>query len=658
MIPVGWDTETHRIKAGMIAPKLVCVSTCEREGGKERAGLYGREEGLDVVKSMIRGRRKSVLHHAPYDLGVVAAEDPEFLSEIFGALDRGDVTCTLIRDKIIQNAKGELKFEWDEESGEYKKQDFSLARLVLRRLRRNIYAKKDGPGAKWRINYHKLEGVPVEEYPSEAADYAIEDSIYAQRVFAHQEEHDVAGFDGGIPGEASRVRAAWALHCLSAHGFRTDGQAVEVYKRELEVEYKKTIELCQEHEFRRDDSTRDMKKIKSAVEDWFAMAGQIPKLTPTGQVSTDREQLTTTDHKGLRAVAESVRVEKLLKTYIPALERGIVVPVCPSYNAITETYRTSCSGGQKIDGVPIGVNIQNWPRGGKARECVIPRPGYIFVFCDYDTVEMRSFAQVCITLGYDSRLAEIFHADKDPHVLLASEIYETPYEDALAQYQAGDKAAENARQYSKIGNYGLLGSMGPEAFVDYAKGYGIIIPFKLAQTIWKKFRRTWPEVNPYFRRASFLCEQGEHGRAEQIEFVLTQYRRGNVPYTAVCNGEFQNPVAIGATNALYEVERECLVDAGSPLYGSRGWYFGHDEIGVEVPYDEIGPKASHAAAMRLQEIMVSEMTKIIPDVPIKASVNACRRWYKGAKAKYDQNKYLAPVKPVKRDDKTEWVIDA
>jgi hypothetical protein len=132
-----------------------------------------------------------------------------------------------------------------------------------------------------------------------------------------------------------------------------------------------------------------------------------------------------------------------------------------------------------------------------------------------------------------------------------------------------------------------------------------------------------------------------------------------VPYTAVCNGFFQHLAAMGAKAALYAVVKECYLDTSSPLYGCRPWLFAHDEIGLEIPYYDIGRKTAADAAMRrLSEIMVEVMSKWVPDVPVKAEGVLCRRWYKGAEPAFDGD-VLVPSKPVYDPvkDKTIWVAD-
>lgn len=647
---VAWDTETHLIKRGMGAPRLVCVSVADRQGPM----LFDRERGLDTVEQILRDLR-SVGHNMVYDLGVVVAEDPaRFKRLVFEAIRDERVECTLVRQKMIDNAMGQLKYVWDDVLGQYKKQFYSLQRLIFKHGHGKKRSKGDDT---WRLRYNELDGIPIEQWPDDARSYAMEDAVDTLTIRNSQQRMVMPE---GIPRENSQVRAHWALHLQSLWGVRTDPESVSKLRAQLQADFDQHADTCKQYGFMRPNGKRNLKKIREAVEKWYRDANKSMKLTATGKISTDREQLTGTTHPGLLAVADAVGTQKLLTTYVPALERGTEVPINPSYNPILETYRTSCSGGMKIDGVPVGINIQNPPRGGGVRQCFKARDGYVFVFCDYDTLEMRTLAQVCLDLFGHSEIAEAAKAGHDFHLAMAAELMEMPYSQAERLYKNGDPKVSDMRQLCKPANYGFAGGMGWRTFIEYAKGYGYdgkekpLLKPAIVKKLHKGFRRKWNEMVEYFNHCSFLCEGG---KAEKIEFVRSGLMRGNVTYTATCNGFFQHLAAMGAKEALWNVAWECYIDSGSPLYGCRPWLFAHDEIGMEVPIAAIGPKGAHRAARRLQQVMIDSMKIWVPDVPIGASPAMARRWYKGAKDLY-VNGIMVPSKPVKKGGKKVWVPDA
>jgi hypothetical protein len=649
-IPIFLDYETYRIAPGMPAPKLVCGAATDRE---DKTRLMAREEATDFIERVIED---DVLanHWVFFDLGVAVEERPSLLPKVFRALDENRVICTKIVQMMADNAQGQLKFIWDEEKGEYKKQNYALFRLIQRHLGYDVAHKKkvteENADKLWRLNFHKLDGLPVSEYPTDAAEYAMGDPVDTKRVW--QKQAELIG-DDDIPGFQSQMQAAWALNLLGTWGMRTDPVAVREYKAELQQQYAKQISICQEYGFRRggEKASRNMAVIREAVEKWYRDSDLDMKLTEKGAIATDREQLTDTDHPGLHAVAKSVKTEKLLTTYIAALERGSVVPLNPNYNPIIETFRTSCSGGMKIDKIPVGFNAQNLPRGGKVRGCFIPCDGYVFCFFDFDTLEVRAQGQVCLDLFGHSEMARLANEGLDFHASMAADTLGHSYGDVMNWLKGGNKEIKNARQHAKITTYGCMGGMGARTLVKYAKGYGIDIELQHARWLRNAFFAKYPEMNPYLYYCSQLCQGGN---APVVVSPQTGMMRGDVTYTATANFHFQHLAAMGAKRALYQTVKECYVDAGSPLFGCRPMYFGHDEIGMEIPYDAIGPQKAHEAAMRLGEVMVEEMRHWIPDVAIGVSGAMFRRWHKDAEAVY-QDGIMVPCRP--SEDGKRWVAD-
>jgi DNA polymerase I-like protein with 3'-5' exonuclease and polymerase domains len=298
------------------------------------------------------------------------------------------------------------------------------------------------------------------------------------------------------------------------------------------------------------------------------------------------------------------------------------------------------------------------------RECFVARPGYVFAFADYSAIELAALAQCCIdytragVLGFTgSSLAEAIAEGRDLHVDLATAFAgpggtEISYEDLSALIAAGDKNAKDSRQFAKIGNYGLFGGMSPPTFVHYGKAQGAILSIETARKVHAALRERWREARPFFDLGKRLCDSPT-GKCERFVFPRSGLIRGNVTYTAVLNGHFQHVVAMGAKLAVYRVARECYADAGSPLFGCRPWLFAHDEIGMEIPWDAIGPERATLAVERLCQVMYEAMKEWIPDVPVGVEPRVSRRWYKGVPGKRDANGWFYPVKPAGKD----WVRD-
>ena len=148
----AFDTETHLVRPGQIAPKLVCVSIAH---ATEPVRLLDAKDGLAWFRAAIQDPEITLVgHHAPYDLGVMCGEDPSLTALVFHAIDAGRVRCTLLRERLLDCADGKLVSE--RVVGYY-----SLDKICQRRLQTPPLDKgEDG----WRLRYAELDGVPLAEW--------------------------------------------------------------------------------------------------------------------------------------------------------------------------------------------------------------------------------------------------------------------------------------------------------------------------------------------------------------------------------------------------------------------------------------------------------------------------------------------------------------
>lgn len=633
MALVVFDTETHLIKPGLTAPRLVCVSAVDAETGE--VSLLDRNDGLmfmasHLVDSVVVG------HNVFYDLGVLCAEDPAiFVPLVFRAFDEFRVRDTSVRQKLIDIAQGNLKFLFDAETGKHVKSEYGLAALLLRLCGETL--PKEGT---WRLRYAALDGVPVNAWPKAARDYAENDAIATLRVYKAQEKL-VEGEE--IPTEDRNTREQWALHLMSMWGVRTDGAAVAQLRSALEEEQAEAmLKLSGTGVVKPKIGgwAKDMKAIKARVVAGFEKQGKKCSYTSKGAVTVDHDALVESGDPDLRILADAAKGAKLLSTYVPMLEHGTRHPICARYNGLVESNRTSCSE----------PNCQNPPRGGGVRQCFVPRPGYVFASCDYDTIELRSLAQACIDLvpQAGSAMAAALRAGEDLHLNLAADFMGISREEAKRRMDEGDRSVADMRQLMKPANFGFPGGMASDSFVDYAKGYGYTIDRDLAARIHLQWHRAWPEMQHYFGYVKRAIGNGEN----MVKSPRSRFVRGGMGFCQCANHFFQSLTATGAKDALWHVARECYTDPKSSLWGSRPVIFLHDEIIAEVP--EAG---AHAAAERLAKVMVDVMQKWIPDIPIKASPVLMRKWLKGAKPVRVEGR-LVPSKAVEIEGKTKWVKDA
>lgn len=283
--------------------------------------------------------------------------------------------------------------------------------------------------------------------------------------------------------------------------------------------------------------------------------------------------------------------------------------------------------------IRIGANLQNFPRMPGVRECIIARPGFVFSSTDYDSIELRTLAQAQLRILGTSTLARRYQADPnyDPHTAFAARLAGgITYAEAMARKEAGDKEIKRFRQLAKAPNFGYPGGMGAKKLVLYAwKSYGMRITLAEAE----RFREVWfaeqPEMRGYFAHVTKIVESGgDHGGT--FKQIGSGRLRGACGFCDGCNGYFQGLAADGGKAALFAVSRECYADPFSPLFGSRPVAFIHDEIIAEVP-----EHCAADASDRIVELMIREMARYVPDVPIRATPTLMRRWYKAAEPVYD-----------------------
>lgn len=666
---VAFDIETHLIAPGMLFPKLVCVSISDGTS----TDLYLASLGLQKIISLLQDPGVVLVgQNVSFDLGVIVAEaidqgiDPHFiLSLVFQAYADDRIADIMIRAMLVDIAKG--KFQ--EIDGQRRGKNYGLDTLALRWL--NIVLPKQDT---WRLHYAYLDGKPLAQWPQDAIDYAERDAKVTWDIDASITAWAISeglAAPGNIPDEFRQHRAAWVLHLMAGWGVRIDSEMVAVVRSNLEAIRKTGYEIMDRYDlFKKDryggykltkkgQRSISQKTLKALITEGYASRGETPPTTAgrknkqgirIPECAIDADTARESGHVAAIAFADVSNAVKLLSTYVPALERGKNgTPVTSNPNVLVASGRTSWTG----------PNWQNPPRIGGIRECVIPRPGKVFVGADLDTVELRALAQSCLELLGHSEMASALQRGEDLHTALAAEFLGISYQQAEALLASGDPILEDNRHTAKQVNFGLPGGMGARKFAQTAVDNGSPLisdpnaPFSAhvrrateLREIW--FKR-WPEMRPYLAHAGDLT--GDFGPC-MIEQPWSGRIRGGLEYCSAANTYFQGRVADGAKLALWRLAWACYVDKSSILYGSRLVLFLHDEVILECP-EEI----AHLCADEIVKILCTAVSEVIPDIPITSKPVITRRWLKGAKP-VKVNGKLVPCKPEKDSTgKTKWVHD-
>lgn len=642
MKTVAWDTETELIAPGNLAPRMVCLTSCQ-DG--EDPQLFLAEEGCERLGEWLCDRDVMLVgQNVAYDVAVAFRQCPDLVEPFFDAYNQSRVDDTLIREQLLLIAEGKLKgwpsFRESKSGG--KECVWVRPRLDLQGLVKR-YAGWDMPkDDTWRLRYKELLGVPLRDWPEDAKRYALNDAKGTYQVWKAQETAQEY-----IPDRFQQARYALWKHLCSCRGLITDPRAVLRFKYATEEE----LESLEEHLIAaglvRPGGTRNMKAAQEYMRKVCEEQGIVLRKTPAEGVALDADACEATDDQLLMDYANYSTLKAALSKDVPMLAAGTSKPVHTSFG-MAESGRTT-SRSNKALGAGTG-NLQNLRRGAKqrkgeskedfearkhasgdVRECFIPRPGYTFIQADYPGLELRTLGQVCVTLFGRSKLAEALNEGKDPHAIVASTILHQPYEWVIANKKLPE--VDNARQTGKVANFGFPGGLGAAKLVLFArKSYRVNITEGEARNLKQVWLATYPEMEMFFDHVNRI--------GDRVIQLFSNRIRGGCTYCSACNTYFQGLGADASQHAGWLLTQACFLGDG-PLRGSRMVNYIHDEFHIETP---LGPCA-HDAAMQTSQLMMQGANVYLPDVPYKdgeIEPLLMSRWSKAARPVKDEAGRLVP----------------
>jgi hypothetical protein len=571
-------------------------------------------------------------HNIAYDLAVIAAQFPRFLRPIFEAYKDGRVSDTMLRQKLLDNAIGRFRGYRAEKPGPLKPGEspfywvgygYSLDDCYYRVKRKRL--DKDT----WRLRYGELRGLPLNQWPEGAREYPVDDAVATWDVWNWQNSLEVKIRDGfnmprsyivdalPLDDEARQCRAAWWIHLMKVWGIRTDPARVHVLEAAVDESYAALEEELKKAGLVRPNGVRNVEAARKRM--IHAMGGEDKcRLTDKGAVKLDEEACTASGDLLLKDYAELSSLKAVKSKDLPALAKGKLLPIHSNFDSFVATGRTSSSS----------PNIQNIRRLPGIRECFVPRKGKVFLDADYDGLELRTLAQVCMSLFGRSKLAEVLNDGKDPHLQVAATLLKIGYDEAKARFDAGDESVDGARQLGKVANFGFPGGLGYDSLIYFArKNYGLEMSEHEARKLKTNWLLAYPEMESYFALIDRHCSMDVEDNMAYVQHLFSNRIRGDVPYTVACNSRFQGLGADATKAAGFLLAWACYVDESSPLYGSRLVNYIHDQFLIEC--DEA---VAHEAALELARLMVEGAKPFLPDVPPTVSKPIVARcWSKKAR---------------------------
>lgn len=684
----GFDTETFPIRPGRQAPLVVC-------GQSRTGGIELRERFLDRLETVLRDPGVLLFgHHVAFDVLSTTASRPRLWPLWLDAYDADRVTCTYEREKLIRIAAGTLR--------RYPKN--GLADLLPRYKIKSPYAEgaKDRGGV--RTRYHELDGIDPRLWPAEARDYALADLV-VEDVYEAQEAYANWRW---LRDQYRQARAALWLAYTSAWGMRVDARAVQVFGEMLEVEHATIRELlttgnrdalarfCAQWNEQHPDApepmapewadgvpfanlvrfvgSKDTKAAAARMRSICDLKGLPLQATKTGKEKIQNEGMDPIEaarrYTSLDADATAGTLDPILIAYSRFVSIGTLrsrverlrlaaqygLPIQPRFDALKETGRTSCSGGDLDPGEPmlaIGDQTQNPHRQPGLRDCYVargwelgedPTRRCVIISCDWKAAELHTLAQCCIDLGLDSQLAKVLNSGRDVHLWFGAIMLGWDYtraERALAHMTSEEdfKLIKAARQAAKACDFGFPGGLGIDKFRLYAaKQYQVILSDEKA----RRYRALWLdafwEMQGYFRHITELIDSGM-----PLEHFQSGRLRGDIRYTSAANSYFQGRNA------------DMLKDAGWTLMRSglpvRSWNEAHDEILGEALLTD-----ADYVARGMSHVMEVAGKRWCPDCPPHAEPAIQIHWRKGAEPYYDETGKLAPWEFRPMDEKARAKI--
>lgn len=633
---IGLDTETDAITEAVPVPDLISVSG--HDGARTYTYAVTEPSGVEAAgaEQLIRYALATGWAgvNIPFDVLAILKWRPNLLPLVIDAYNAGRMHPVDSREKLIDIAEGLY----------FRRGTYGLAAIVERRCGMIL----DKSGDTWRLHYGRLRGLPLVAWPPEARAYAELDSVAHWRGWAAQEafraEHPTIDV---FASEANEARGHLPLYDQSTTGIHTDPAQVAIVDRRLELEISELAGSCLSAGLVRVERKKGVATLVSSVKVASAMLEQHAAETGAPITRTARGASLCEDAliaaripagHPLDLFRRYAAARALRSKTIPSLRHPVIRT---RYDELVESGRTSSSA---PDEPWHGTNLQNQPREGGFRECLVPPPpddyapwGYYFGISDWSGVELVTLAETQREWYGSSALGDAIAAGRDCHSDLGAALIGV-HPDAFDRHSPEGK---KARQAAKPVNFGYPGGLGIARFIAMAiADYGVAFTESEARRAKRVWLETWPEMSDYFATIKSLI--GSDGLITIVQ-PWSGRIRGGCTFPEACNTVFQGRAADAAKIALWWLW--CARhDPSSPLHRVRQCLFVHDENVSAIPRDPrhvpyLGPKKdkpgqwncgcrSCAALAEQDRLMVAAMAVVCPQTPIRVESGLAEKYHK------------------------------
>ena len=708
-ILVSLDTETHLMNPETVAPRVVCISLATRRNASHvDSDLVAscEDRALPLIKELLSDSKFMLVgHNMAYDLTCLVTTWPELKLPILNKLEAGEVTDTLIREKLLNLSTSGNTDTAVLPDGQERNVPLGLADLEKRYLGMDRSDQKTDEDA-WRLRYHELDGQPASEYPREARDYALDDAIGTLLVYEAQEErcHGDRG-PGSMATHEFQTAVDYCLRRFTVQGIAInrelrDKMAEEfgkemapevlprlimsgilrppVLPRPMKSQRKRVAKLFPDlpperwgevdwplHREALEEAGIKLTKYKKDSIDTAALRGVVEavceehgielKYTDKGAISTDGKfmKVLAPFDPILKEYQHRQELARLVGAELPKLDAD---RVHPNYSILKNTGRTASTGnrkGQKI--LYHSTNIQQVdPR---ARPVFIPDEDHVICSVDYSSLELVALAQKTFSMFRYS-----VHRDKllkgyNLHSYLGAQLA-THLHDGFSEEARGMDADEayalfmqkkktdpefygHWRKFAKPVGLGFPGGLGAETFVTFAAGTYDVV---VSREEAEELKRIWLETYPEMVEYFDWINKRASDPVDPSAYCYESPMgmwRAKSSYCATANGMGLQTPSAEGAKIAIFKVMRACDTPGDLLYGTRPWGFIHDEIDACVKDD----KLAGAKADRIAKIMVDSMQMIFQDVPVGAEPALMRFWTKAAEEVRDEDGNLLVWEP-------------
>lgn len=637
---VAIDFETHLIGKDSIFPKPVCLSSYN---GSEAFLFKGMKEMEKVLKDLLTNNTL-IIHNVVFECGVIYYHFPDLVPIMFSALNEGRLICTKINEQLDNITREKPAYSFD------------LASLVKDYFNEDISETK--VEGSWRLRYSELEG--VEEWPEEAIKYAIDDSIWAFKLYEKQKKTNMN----------LSIQSAVYLNIMASKGMKVDLNRVNLLKSEVMEHLNPHYEFLISKGFcYRDEKKGNVKKKIKVLKDYIQTLGIEIRKTRKGSTGVDAESLefyiNQIQDDVLKAFNDIAVYEKVLTAYLARLSGEDTIYT--TYSTVKTTGRTSASGSSLFP----SLNIQQMPRevpkvSYDIRNCFIPREGFKIVSIDYAGLELCATAHQLYKLYGKSKMRDTLNEGDSPidmHSKLAARIKGISYEEFISK----KKEYKDARQLAKPINLGFPGGIGYDTMRHLLWQSGIKTHYEILHTeknkkdlqyyyfklnapdiriarvgknqwalvrdelvkLKRDFFDLYPELENFLKNThtKFITANVKYMKNDfdeweeepMYKYDVCGFKRDWCTYTAFCNGFLmQTPSAIGAKKAVNKIVRK---------------FHNHPDITpLAFIHDEILFEARESRKDLVEDsalIMIEEMQSILSSVRITVEASMMDYWQKG-----------------------------